>query len=388
MSMILEVNRSIWIAILLTLNITTTHAETAVSDDDAPYAWANLEYLSWRSQDSAISIPLTTQNNNHAAFGFINEPGTQIVIGKGSKRDEFDFGDMHGARLTLGAWLDESHQYGVEISGFDLSQVKKTFSATSINSPTPILNIPFFDTETGSENVLVGRLPNTATVSDTFHAHGYTLNGLYDLQNQVNYPWVFTLGLRYVNINEKLQLNDGIIGIEYPGVPANAVVNVQDNFATKNHFYGLQVGARTHAVYHDFSYDVTAAIALGNNYQKLSIDGQTNVDGRTVVQPIGLFAEPSNSGTHKHHQLTIVPELQAKINYHLYRNIQPFIAYNFLYISHVIRPGKQIDRHINLSQNSLIGGTGVLSGPAAPVAKFHNTSMWMQGVSAGVEIRF
>src|SRR5438445_8765257 len=88
-----------WIAIVSILYINTLHAHTRES---TPRVWANLEYLYWWIEDSPVSVPLITENNNPSAFGFINEQGTQIVFGKGSNKDTFDFGGMHGGRLTMG----------------------------------------------------------------------------------------------------------------------------------------------------------------------------------------------------------------------------------------------------------------------------------------------
>lgn len=361
------------------------HAGT-VGSSNASRAWGSVEYLYWWGQDSPVSVPLITQNSNPAAFGFINEPGTQIIFGSGSNRDSFNFDGSSGGRATIGGWVDESHRYGLEGSGFGLSQSKDSFSASSIGGQIPVINIPFFSTQSASENVLVNRFPNTALVSDTFQSFGFELNGLHSLRNQLPFPLVFLMGFRYLNIHEDLELNDAVINI--PTLPANSVLNVRDDFSTKNNFYGFQVGARTHLVYSKLNFDVATKIALGRNYQKLIISGQTNVNNITIIQPIGLFAEPSNIGSHKNNQFAVVPELQAKIGYDLNQIVRPFITYNCFYINNVIRPGKQIDRNINLSQNSLIGGAGVLSGPAAPVARFHNTGMWIQGISAGIEFNF
>jgi hypothetical protein len=373
----------VWLVILFVLHMSALHAYTAGNHDHSPRIWVNLEYLYWWVQDSPVGVPLITENGNSSAFGFVNEPGTQIVFGKGSSRDAFDFGGMNGGRLTMGGWLDSSHHYGVEISGFDLPPVKQSFRASSIGTAIPIVAIPFFSTQTGLEDVLVQQHPNTATVSDVFHSYGFALNGLYHCQNG---PVIFILGFRYLNISEKLKLNDAII--EIPSLPPNSVLNVRDTFATKNHFYGGQIGLQVHMTYKKIACNAIATIALGDNIEKLIIDGQTNVNNNRILQPIGLFSEPSNSGTHKHNQFAIIPELQAKISYLLNRHIQASVAYNFFYINRVIRPGRQIDRNINLSQNSLIGGSGVLSGKAAPVAQFNNTGLWMQGISVGIDFCF
>ena len=198
----------------------------------------------------------------------------------------------------------------------------------------------------------------------------------------MRFPVMFLMGFRYFNINEAFELNDAIINIT-----PNSVVNVRDNFSTKNNFYGMQIGARDRFDYSKLTLDVSAQVALGINHQSLAINGQTNINNQKIVQLIGLFAEPSNIGTHKNNSFAVIPELRIKLVYNINQHITPFISYDCLYINNVIRPGQQIDRNINLSQNRLIGGTGVLSGPAYPAVRFNSTGMWMQGVSAGLEIR-
>ena len=75
-----------------------------------------------------------------------------------------------------------------------------------------------------------------------------------------------------------------------------------------------------------------------------------------------------------------------KIGYHFNRFIYPFVTYNILYLNHLIRASNEIDRKINLSQNPLIGGTGVLEWAIAPVKQFNDTTIWMPGVSIGITI--
>lgn len=374
-----SLSKKTFIAIALAIGICHT---SFASKTNSSNAWASIEYLHWWAENSPISVPLITQNNNPAAFGFINEPGTQIIFGSGSNKNSFNFSGISGGHITIGSWIDRSHQYGIEGNGFALSQAKNSFSASSIDSNIPIINIPFYSLPPGKENVLVARFPNTASVSDTLQSYGAELNGLYNPFNQMRFPITFLMGFRYFNIHEGFELNDAIIDIT-----PNSIINVRDSFSTKNNFYGVQTGARDSFDFSKLTLAVSAQVALGINYQNLIINGQTNIDNQTIIQSIGLFAEPSNIGTHKNNSFAVMPELRIKLGYNINQYIRPFIAYDCLYINNVIRPGQQIDRNINLSQNSLIGGTGVLSGPAYPAVRFNSTGMWMQGVSLGLEIR-
>lgn len=344
--------------------------------------WGSVEYLNWWIQDSPIGVPLITENNNPNAFAMINEPGTNILFGAGSHHNSFTLANIGGGRITIGGWLDTSHCYGIEASAFGLSRKKKNFTASSVNGQIPALNIPFFSTNTSSENVLVEKHPNTATVNETIQPFNLEINGIYHMPQQQKFPVFLLFGFHYFNVQEKIRLNDAVY--EIPTLPGSTL-NVRDNFATKNNFYGLQLGARTSYDYYHFNLELTAEVGLGINAQKLRINGQTNVNNNIVIQNTGLFAEPSNIGTFSKNQFATLSQLEAKLGYKLNSNLSTFIAYNFLYINKVIRPGDQIDRNINQSQNILIGGTGTLTGPASPSPQFHNSSMWIQGLSLGIE---
>lgn len=357
---------------------------TTTQNSTTPQAWGSIEYLHWWVQNSPINVPLITQNNNPSAFGFIGEPGTTVIFGTGSNNPAFNFGGIPGVRINIGGWVNKAFIYGLEASGYTLFSSKKSFTASSIDGKNAIINIPFFSVDSGNENVLVNRLPNTASVSDTLQSFGFELNGLYNLKNQTNFPLIFLLGFRYLNVQEKLRLNDAVINaLPIP----NSVLNVRDDFSTGNDFYGIQTGIRTNIRYQKIYLDFSVKIAFGNNHQILGINGQTNINNQTILQPIGLFAEPTNIGNYQSNQFAVLPELQAKIGYHFTQHVHAFIGYDFFYLNKVIRPGEQIDRNINLSQNSLTGGTGILSGPAAPSVGFNNTSMWMQGIGVGIEYR-
>lgn len=367
------------INIILFIILLTSYNNCFASCSAPLQIWGSAEYLDWWTQASPIGVPLVTASNDPASLAIIGQPGTKIIFGSGSNKSAFGFGGNNGLRITLGSWLGNTQQNGVEFSGFGFSQFKSTFRASSADGTYPVVNIPFFSTQDAVENVLTNH-PNTVTVSDVFRPLGLELNYLYNLSNQIHFPLILMGGFQYLNFNEDLSLSDAINN----ALPAS-VVNVKDNFSTKNSFYGIDLGMRSQYCYKKISLDVTATVGIGKNYQKLTISGQTNINNQIVVQSIGLFAEPSNIGTFRNNLYAIVPELKLKLSYRLNRVLQPFITYNGFYVNKVIRPGNQIDRDINLSQNPLFNRGGVLIGPAFPMARFKNSGMWMQGIGAGIE---
>lgn len=356
------------------------------ANDLSNNVWASAEYLQAWVKKSPVSAPLITASNKTSSLSIIGQPGTQVLFGAGAKKDAFKFGSFPGLRLTLGAWFPESNDFangfGVEGSGSILPKKTSSFSASSLDGQYAATNIPFFATETNRENVLVDRHPNLATVKDNFRYWGAEFSGLYQSNAQFSFPVIFSLGLKYLKINENLQLNDAITGL----VP-NSILNVQDNFSTKNNFLGLLLGIRTEIDIDPFCFNVGASLAAGKNYQKNSIHGQININNNELVQAIGLFAEPSNIGNFKKRQMAFVPEFQAKLQYTLNSCFRAFIGYNIFYINKVIRPGNQIDRAINQSQNPSLGGS-TLVGSDRPSVLFNNSNMWIQSARIGIEYNF
>ena len=68
-----------------------------------------------------------------------------------------------------------------------------------------------------------------------------------------------------------------------------------------------------------------------------------------------------------------------------------YAGYSALYWNQVVRPGNQMDRGINLSQNqnpSFNTAGGGLVGPALPAPQFNRSDFWAQGGTFGVEFQY
>ena len=62
-----------------------------------------------------------------------------------------------------------------------------------------------------------------------------------------------------------------------------------------------------------------------------------------------------------------------------------YAGYDFVYLSDVLRAGDQIDLRVN---PTFLPPVRSAVGPALPVFAPQSTDFWMQGVSAGVQVRF
>jgi Putative beta barrel porin-7 (BBP7) len=365
------------------------------SHPSGPSIWGSLEYLLWWEKSAPVAAPLVTANAAPGAIGSLNEAGTVILFGPGSGRST-DFDPFSGGRLTLGSWLGPNQIIGLEGSGFLFQTRNTNFNAAS---PGPVaVSIPFNATQpftsaagvanpAGETSFNSGGTPNVVSVNLASQMWGAEVNELVNLAANRSYRLATIIGFRYFDLRESLNLNDATFDTAAPGV-----VTVTDNFATRNEFYGGQLGLRAGGSFGRLTVDVTGKAAFGANHEISNISGLTTVTNgafgfATGATLGGVFAQPSNIGHTSRNAFALVPEGQLQIGYLLTRNIHPFIGYNFLYVSDVLRPGNQIDRNINF-QTPVFIAPGTTVGPLAPLPAFRASDFWAQGVNLGVEIRF
>ena len=93
---------------------------------------------------------------------------------------------------------------------------------------------------------------------------------------------------------------------------------------------------------------------------------------------------PTNIGSYNHNGFTVVPELQLKLGYDFTPTVRLTFGYDVIYWSRVARPGEQVDLAVNTSQAS---GQPLVGAPV-PRFVFHETDLWVQGISVGGEWRF
>ena len=86
----------------------------------------------------------------------------------------------------------------------------------------------------------------------------------------------------------------------------------------------------------------------------------------------------------------MVPEVGLNVGYRLTPQATVYVGYSFLYASNVVRPGEQINRTLNTTQNVAWTGDPSVkpSGPPQPTFNFSTTDFWAQTLSVGLAYRF
>src|SRR5262249_37904315 len=108
----------------------------------SPMAWVDADFLWWKVTKGPNPNPLVTTGPPTGFSGALGQPGTQILYGQNA----IDFGTFYGLRMSLGVWLDETQDWGLEGGGFFLSPRNPRFTVTSDATGRPVfaqpVNIP------------------------------------------------------------------------------------------------------------------------------------------------------------------------------------------------------------------------------------------------------
>src|SRR4029078_6532658 len=95
---------------------------------------------------------------------------------------------------------------------------------------------------------------------------------------------------------------------------------------------------------------LSGKLGLGVTEQRLLIDGntvRTAPGGAAPPCPGGILATAANRGRFQESHFALVPELGVSVGWWLTPQLRASVGYNLIYWTDVIRPGLQIDRHVN-----------------------------------------
>lgn len=357
--------------------------------------WVSFEYLGWWQRGMALPPLVTTS---------VGEPFPPVaarqagVLGQGPTRTLFGGNNVledgfSGGRLQFGVWLDRCHTWAAAAEYFELGTRTESFAATSTGNP--ILARPFVNVVNGGLNdsqviaypgVVSGGVQATATsslVGGGFHfrrqtncnsgcGHGILCDGCSTFHSRTD----VLFGYRYLQLDEAVNIQETIND-------ATDSFQVHDRFRTFNQFNGFDMGISYERCRGPWSIDLLAKLALGNTRQRVDINGSTEINNGPA-QVGGLLAQASNINSYTRDQFTILPELGGRVGYQLTHNLKLKLGYSLIFWSNVVRPGDQIDLHVNPEQLPPAIGNN----PARPEFVFRDTDFWVQGITFGGEFQW
>lgn len=346
--------------------------------------WGSVQYLMWwqRAQPTPPLVSSSAPGVPAGQVGIIGLPTTTVLF------DSVPNPGRPGARFALGTWLPHFCNLGIEANFFFLGNQSGS-SVFGGNNGNPQIAKPFFDTNRGVNDREAVDIPGlargTLTVNTYSQLWGIEANLRRRWRCGPNH-WIDVLaGYRHLNLSEGIEIVEDITAV------ANGERFIErDSFRTRNQFNGFQLGLDSEWRLSGRCFiGVSTKVAVGNVHQIIKIDGSTTTFINPGTQPGGLFALPTNIGTHTANRLGVLPEVNLKLGVDITENLRVFVGYDFLYLSNVVRPGEQIDTRINQNFRPVNGqqaGTGV--GDRLPAVLFRTSDFWAQGLNFGLAYRY
>jgi len=412
---------------------------TSVCDDCGVTGgyWMRSEFLQWWTKGTRLPALLTTSANPRGG-GDLADPDTSVVFGatRVANRGRSSF------RVRLGYWFDPCRNLGWEVEYFDLGLQPTAIVTRSTGDP--VLARPYFDAVNQIHASLLIAYPGLALGefgarnTHYFQSTGASVRrtllcytkcatcdagcgtgcggaglvedvGVMRGQGIEGDPWLgagcgsactparcggtsvcldLVAGYRHYRMSDNLGIRE-IEVVTGTGTQAQVgtAFEINERFETLNRFNGGELGLIARIDKGCWSFEFLAKMALGNNHQRVLIDGQTRVTvpGQdAIIHRGGLLALPTNIGVYTRDEFVVIPHFGAEVGYQVAPCLRVFAGYDFLYWANVMGSGDAIDTVVNPSQLP----PNPLQGPARPTFNWNDDSFWAQGIRVGTEWKF
>jgi hypothetical protein len=384
--------------------------------------WLRADYLMWWT--SGMNLPALVST------GAMDNRQTTILYGNETVNN-----DGHsGVRTTLGLWLDPCRVWNVEFDYMSLGERNNDFSRTSTGNPMFVR--PYFDIQSNQQSYAPVAVPGTnegsisIVAKDYFQSAGFLVsynvcsgnscagacNGTCDgacggtcgascdasCDSSCGAPRLYCCrtdllaGFRYYNLSDRVSIHENTQRRLFDSL-LSTTYDIQDDFGARNDFYGTDLGLRTQIYRGRWSLELLSKLAIGNNHQTVTVNGQTVTTSpisTTTTAAGGVLAlanPPGNMGVYERDVFTVIPQFGAELGYQLSCHWRTYIGYNIVYWGSVYRAGDQIDLDVDPRNIPSSAATQNYNpADARPLPRFldKTTSFWAQGINLGLERRF
>jgi hypothetical protein len=198
----------------------------------------------------------------------------------------------------------------------------------------------------------------------------------------------FLFGVRYANLREHLIITEDLRTTETGG-PQTEIYG-QDRFHTENEFFGGELGFLWEWEYQRWSVELLSLLAIGNNRQAVDISGftarDTNLGGGIETKEGLLLTQTTNIGSYSRNEFSVIPQIGATVGFQMTPRFRFTGGYTLMYWGNVVRPGDQIDLHVNPDYLDFLPGND--GAPFRPAFAFNETDLWAHGINLGGEYRW
>jgi hypothetical protein len=367
--------------------------------------YGGADFLAWWIK--GYSTPPLVTSGPAASRGFLGADGTFTLAGD-RRYDDHD--PYYGGKFNLGLWLLDEHTLGVEGNFFFLS--RRVDDGAFNSGQFPVLTLPFTLASTGQQSGQILALPGvpiprdgtsatvatgSVAVNSDSEMWGAEVNVRTSLWHDGRSYLDLLGGFRVTDLDETLTINAvttagaGITRV-FPAAVPGTTFRMADRFATRDQFFGGQLGVAGEFFLCDrLSVGGFAKLGLGATYETVVVQGSTlRIRGTTGTNLAGdVLVQPSNSGRFHRDPFSFLPEGALNVGYTITPHLRVSVGYDVLYWSRVTRPGDQIDTVIDASKAPSLTGLGFAASPIArPVPQLKESDFWAQGITAGLEFRW
>lgn len=325
--------------------------------------YGSAEYLRWWLQDQKDVPPSTVVTQ-----------GGPVTLQADPDNDE-----RTGGRFHLGRWINPLRTIALEGDFLFLGQ-RQPSSTVNAQGVTASM-IPIFDG--------IDRVDRRIQYHERFQQIELGLR--WKAWERPSWHLDLLAGGRYFELDEAINVTSSTTFTQNPVLLSDAVVRTVDLFGTDNRFIGGQIGFETEYACGWWYVQVVGKVAVGNNRQRLSVNGLTSVTAPpqplgNLAVPGGLFAGGTNIGDTGRNRLAVVPEMGVWTGVRLNRYAKLSVGYDFLWISDALRPADQLDPAV--AQASPLSFLGPPFAPPLPRSIFESTSVWAMGVGLRLELQY
>lgn len=362
--------------------------------------WFGAEWIHWRLDGGDKLPPLVTAGPATLPIDEVarlNDPNTVILSGDDTVNDNW----RNGFRVFAGVWFDCCRTHGVEFDYFDVGDDDYNF--LSENDPNQVVGRPFFNTETGEDDIelvsVPGELDGTAHVNagDSFRGAGVTFNRCLcrccDPCCCTAHEISGLAGYRHYEYDSDLTITENLTvlpGTQTPLVPGTTFF-VQDRFRTHNEFNGCELGLQGMMKKNCWWVDGMAKIAVGIHHRTVTINGRTITTvpgGGTTDEEGGLLTSSvTNIGRYEDSDFAAIPELRLGLGRQLTSYCAVRAGYNLIFWDDVVRAGSTLPPGLRVDPRNIPpvqpGG-----GPDPAFPGFLGSELFAHGLDVSVMFEF
>jgi hypothetical protein len=350
--------------------------------------WASAEYLfAWVKGDTPPAFVTTSPAGTPQALAGIPQSATTSSLFGGTMNNDL----RSGFRFGTGYWFGAQQVYGVEAGVMLVESQAHSFGASSPG--TPILARPFFNAATGAPASVLVAFPGVSSgaLSVRDRSGNFIGTNIDLVQRLYDVGWlrfVPMLGYRFFRYDEGVHFRQSIAPTGGAFAPGTSIVST-DDFTTQNEFHGGDFGMRTMFFWQNWSLNVLTKVAVGQVHSDVNITGSqvtTTPGAAPAVLPGGVYALPSNIGSHGIETWTFIPELGLNFGWQVRPNLRLGLGYTLLFLDDIARASSQVNQTIN--PGLFPPAVTPLTGPASPTALNKTQDVYIQALSFAMTFNY